>query len=45
MEKEAVMGLCEVKGIEYLEVSAKSGENVGKSFERMAEMLMKVHPP
>lgn len=36
--------MCKAKGITYLEVSAKTGDNVPKAFEQLAEMLMKIYP-
>ena len=44
VQKDDVEQLCSSKGIEYLQVSAKTGDNVNKAFERMAELLMKVYP-
>lgn len=44
VKKEEIAELCKSRGIEYLEVSAKTGENVGRAFEKMAEMLMKIYP-
>ena len=44
VKKSDIEELCKARGIEYMEVSAKSGENVGKAFEKMAELLMKIYP-
>ena len=32
------------RGIRHLEVSARTGEQVGQAFEQLAEMLMQVYP-
>lgn len=37
VKTEEVEELCKAKGIHYLEVSAKTGDNVMKAFEVMAE--------
>lgn len=36
--------LCDLKHIGWLDVSAKSGDNVQKAFETIAAELMKVYP-
>ena len=44
VSSEQVAELCKERGIDYLEVSAKTGEGVSKAFEKMAELLMKMYP-
>lgn len=44
VKAEEVKVVCDARGIQYLEVSAKTGDNVGKAFELMAEQLIKIYP-
>lgn len=39
-----VLEYCAAKGIEHMEVSAKSGDNVEAVFKNLAEKLTKMHP-
>jgi 50S ribosomal subunit-associated GTPase HflX len=39
-----VLEYCAAKGVEHLEVSAKTGDGVDLVFQNLAEKLTKVHP-
>lgn len=44
VDAEEMRQFCQQKGISFLEVSAKSGDNVLQAFETISAELMKIYP-